>query len=1003
MARATKAVQRPSDVLPNCIVTYQGSQLCFQGERGRNYFLGPETQLEYEGSAITPEELEEGTKATLRLGTNNLVTSARIVYWKRRPTALQQFNEAVVVFSARKFPTSLLTRLFEGEFDKQARLSFLQSRYLAMRKIGGEGLCAFMTAVGLAYLEHLMLPQVPIAQLSSLYYSLKAAQTTEEDSISAYLEALLSAKQVGSGNNALDQYSSNSSFHTALLKGLRALILHFIQENPENELASISVATAEGGFEGYKTQLEYENDLILHETTLALTAYVLPIRLKVYNTYEQDKMVVSFPCDDNKQDLARISLLSRTNTYCVLYSKAFCQCEGYLSSFDIRQKTEVGPGGVRALYYVPKKKEEIRGFALQEEQEALSSTVSTELALAETAQKLISGFLDILDMKEVRLGTPFFTEELIMRTYETKAAYKKQLSQLKPSIDSDMEAKLTHLEKSPSFANLSLMKQCSKCDKHPGVVLLAVCKHYICDLCLREYLQEFLKTNGRILEPDGQPMKALVCPIRTCQTAEPLPESVLRFFLGAQFDNYVEQAERVVMTKKCKKCGTLQEQGLFYLTQACGCKVCAYCLIELVGANHGFCLCGQLIAQDAISRASQHMMRCPVCNQMKSLIQEYTPVKCVDHIICRQCLEEVLDRQDKRCPIDYRVFVPYEVDTARMYFTRQCMLYCQKYFNSSKDLLKISCKCVYCEDCAKRAAKHFREYRNCYVCYFPLPDETVAKFEQYKKVEQYMLTVKADVHIAEECKVCQGPIGRVQRLTLTDCGHNFHLQCLKDHAENYIATDYRKGITCPDPRCGKDINGGTIEHHLLSSKDYNKYSEKLVRIIANVTQCPQCKMEFEYVKANEVDVEAVRCQNCGYSFCSECKGEFQANHDAKICRHANLMGIIAGLEAGVEGDAAHLVAQCPACQTPYMKDDKCDHVQCVKPGCVAFCFKCSCLRAPTLEHHNMWHRPQCPHYRKVDNDDETQRPKCPECTRLGRKCDPPQDLKTPCRFDIDEY
>lgn len=996
-------MQRPSDTLPNCTVTYQGSQLCFQGERGRNYFLGPEAQLVYEGSAISPEELEEGTKATLKLGTNNLVTNAVVTYWKRRPTALQQFNEAVVIFSVLKFPTTLLSKLFEGDFRMQARLSFLQSRFFAMRKVGGEGLHSFLTAVGLAYLEHLMLPQVPIGQLYSLYYSFKAAQTAEEDLVSAYIEALGNAKQAGSGNDALDQYSSNSSFQAALLKGLRALLLHFIQEHPENDLAAIVLATSEGGLEGYKTQLEYENDLVPHQATLALTAYVLPIRLKVYSTYEHDKMVESFPCDDSKQDIARISLLSRTNTYCVLYSKAMCQCEGFLATFEMRQKTEVGPGCVRALYYVPKKKEEIRGFALQEEQEALSGTVSKELFLSETAQKLISGFLAILDTKEVRLGVPFFTEELIMQTYEAKAAYKKQLLQLKSSIDTNTESKLTFLEKSPSFANLALMKQCSKCDKHPGVVLLAVCKHYICDGCLREYIQECLKANGRILEPDGQPMKTLVCPIRTCQTAEPLPESVLRFFLGAQFDNYVEQAERVVMTKKCRKCGTLQEQSLFYLMQTCGCKVCAYCLIELVGSHRGYCLCGQYIAQDAVLRASQHMMRCPVCNQMKSLIQEYTPVKCPEHIICRQCLEEVMDRQEKRCPIDYRVFASYEVDTARMYFTRQCMLYCQNYFNSSKGLLKLSCPCVYCEDCAKMAAKRFREYKNCYVCTAPFSPEIVAQFEMYRKVEQYMMTVKADVHISEECKVCLGPIGRVQRLTLIDCGHNFHLNCLKSHAENYIATDYKKAITCPDPRCGKDINGSIIEHHLLKAKDYAKYSEKLVRIIANVTQCPQCQMEFEFVKANEGDMEAVRCQNCNYSFCSECKLEFLANHDAKNCRHANMLSIIAGLEAGANGNPAFSVAQCPACQTPYMKDDNCDHVQCVKPGCVAFCFKCSCLRAPTLEHHNMWHRPQCPHYQKVENDDEPQRAKCPECVRLGRRCDPPKDLKTPCRFDIDEY
>lgn len=1000
MAARAKAVQRPTDMLPDCTVIYQGTDLCFQTDRGRRCPLNPTSQLVYEGSAITPEELDEGTKANLRLGANNSVISATITYWKRRPTRLQQFNEAVVVFSMRKFPTSLLSSLYEGEDGLKPRLSFLQERYMAMRKIGDEGLRAFLTAVGLAYLEHLMLPQVEIEQLNNFYYEVKA---TQEDSLSPYLEALWQAKQTGAGCDALDQYSSNPTFRVALTKTLTALILHFMQQHPDNDLA-VTAAVVADGFEGYKTLLEYENDLIQHETTIALVAYVLPIRLKVYSTYEADRIVTPFPCDDQRRNIVRIALLSRTNTYCVLYSKAVCHCEGFVASLDARQKPIVGPGYVRALYYVPKKKEEIQGHAQEEEQETLSTTVSLQLALTETVQKLIGGVLSILDNKEVRLGEPFFTEELIMQTYETKSAYKKQLLQVKSAaLDAETEAKLTYLERFPSFANLALMKQCSKCDKHPGVVLLAICKHYLCDGCMRGYIQEFLELNHRILEPDGETMKSFVCPIRTCQTAEPLPTSILRFFLGAQFDYYIDQAEHIVMTKKCKKCGTLQEQGLFYLTQTCGCKICAYCLIELVGSHQGYCLCGQYIQPDVMQRASQHKMRCPMCNDTKSLIQEYTPVKCSDHIICRQCLEAVMDSPDKRCPLDYRVFAGYEIDTARQYFTRQCMLYCGRSFNSSKELLKVSCSCVYCEDCAKRAAKHFREYRNCYNCRMPFPPETIAKFDYYRKVEQHMQTVKADLHVAEECKLCKGPIGRVQRLVLTECAHSFHIQCLKDYAENYVSTDFKKIMPCPEANCGKEINGSAIEHDLLKAKDFNKYCDRLTRIVVNVTQCPQCKAEFEFVKRDDLAVEAVRCQFCGFSFCSECKMEFQANHDAKTCKHNMTLSIIAALQASAEGNPAFSVAQCPACQTPYLKDDNCDHVQCVKPGCVSFCFKCSCLRAPTMEHHNMWHRPQCPHYEKVANDDEPQRPKCPECIRLGKRCDPPADLKTPCLFDIDEY
>jgi len=147
----------------------------------------------------------------------------------------------------------------------------------------------------------------------------------------------------------------------------------------------------------------------------------------------------------------------------------------------------------------------------------------------------------------------------------------------------------------------------------------------------------------------------------------------------------------------------------------------------------------------------------------------------------------------------------------------------------------------------------------------------------------------------------------------------------------------------------------------------------------------------------------VRCRFCGYSFCGGCKLKFQANHDAKICRHYIILMTIAMMELFASGHSELVVAQCPTCQMPYMKHESCEHIRCTTPGCGDFCFKCSCLRAPIIEHWCTWHRPSCQHYFYAETDSEPMRAKCPECTRLGRRCDPPKNLKIRCRFDIDEY
>jgi hypothetical protein len=99
----------------------------------------------------------------------------------------------------------------------------------------------------------------------------------------------------------------------------------------------------------------------------------------------------------------------------------------------------------------------------------------------------------------------------------------------------------------------------------------------------------------------------------------------------------------------------------------------------------------------------------------------------------------------------------------------------------------------------------------------------------------------------------------------------------------------------------------------------------------------------------------------------------------------------------------NVIAQCPTCKVPFLKDDHCEHITCVTPGCPDWNFCCSSLRQPCLSHSTHWHRPDCKHVGTEDISGEPMKQDCSECVKLGRRCDPPLQLKVPRRFDFDEY
>lgn len=98
-------------------------------------------------------------------------------------------------------------------------------------------------------------------------------------------------------------------------------------------------------------------------------------------------------------------------------------------------------------------------------------------------------------------------------------------------------------------------------------------------------------------------------------------------------------------------------------------------------------ICGSYFAQNSVDIVYNMQQMCIQCNQYRNLMTGFTPVRCSDHIICVECLEVVMKGPEPRCPnYDNRRFTQYEIEAAKQMFSRQCALYCGRFFPSSEAL-----------------------------------------------------------------------------------------------------------------------------------------------------------------------------------------------------------------------------------------------------------------------------------------------------------------------------
>jgi hypothetical protein len=994
-----KKVQRPNPNLTGCKVSRDNQPgALFVHDSGRTFRIEDTFQAEYSGNPTLVDKLNDGTVVTITLGSGNTPSKITVTYLIERKGWEDLYREGVTVFSQWKFSTGFLVHEKEDNPSSKLAASVIATKCPAIRKVSAQDNKGLWTALGLASLEHISL-HVGEDNFSYFWGLLGQSGLPQDDPIFGYLQQLWQARVTGHAGDTIDTWFDNQSFQEELVRVVKHLTLSYVKTHPNHE----DLSFFEGGVTGFETDVKFAKEV--SEPMIGFAALALPIKLAVYSL-DPDQLRKGYGGDSSHPKLARINLLRQYEVFYILYSQAFLEVEGYTLEKG-RSNPKFTAGAFECLYYTPKNdKIQLKGSASAEEYQQAVSSFSHKAQLIGSIESSIACIFNVLKTKPLPGNVKFFNSQLLNATYLLRANYRKSLAKLE-SLPDDVKpvaVPLYNLGQSGVLDDLSVMQMCDKCQTEVGEAQLT-CGHYICKGCFARHIAEVKAQKGYVIDPAGEAVEDLICPILGCTHFEKITGKTLQILMGEQLEVYQHEAESVVGTRKCKRCTKVYTHDYFVQFSICGCRLCAFCEAEMLRSGNPVCLCGNYFSQYSTEIVYNMNQTCVQCNQTRNLMTGFTSVRCSEHTFCVKCLSGIMKQAEPRCPQDHRRFAQYEIDDAKKMLKRTCGLLCGRELDSS-EVLALDCDCHYCEKCAVYVVKQrigtMQSIYQCFVCQKPFPKVLLDRYTELVKNADFLsYTLKVTIgrlgnYKATICPICTTYIGKDQNVTLT-CNHAFHKECIKEQAEAHTNAVVKTEVLCASCRAPID---GNILQNLMDPATFHKYNVKLIEAKMKMVYCPNCKSAHSADAAMLLQEAPVKCQICSFQFCALCGEQWGLTHNTKRCKFDELKRQIAELEADVGPN--DMISQCPTCKTPFLKDDQCDHMKCAY-GCPDWCFLCSAIRPPILQHGNHWHRPDCKFVGTEDISGYPMLQACPECVKLGRRCDPPPQLKVPRRFDFDEY
>ena len=482
----------------------------------------------YSGCNVLVDRLNDGTVATVRLGGGNCVTHILVTYLQERKGWYDLYRESVTVFSQWKFDTHFLVLEKVDNPSTELAASVVAAKCPAIRKVSAQDNKGLWTALGLAYLEHISLHiGDPDFGYFTYFSGLLANSGLSQDvPFFGYLNQLGKALANGRAGDIIDTWFQDQSFQEELVRVVKHLTIHYVKQHPDHD----DLNFFEGGVAGFETDVKFGQEV--SESMISFAALALPVRLVMYSL-DPNTLRKGYGGDPSHPTLARIHLLRQYEAFYILYSKPFLEVEGYTVGKG-RSSPRFTQGTLDCLYYTPKNDRiQLQGSASIEEYNQATAAFAHKAQLIGGIEATIVCLFETLKTQPLPGDLKFFNSQLLNDTYLLRAFYQKSLAKMNALPESLWPAAepLLVLRRSGVLEDLSVMQTCDKCQSEVGETQLE-CKHYICKGCFAAKVAEVRAQKGYVVDPSGEAVEDLICPILGCTGFEKVSGKSLQILLG---------------------------------------------------------------------------------------------------------------------------------------------------------------------------------------------------------------------------------------------------------------------------------------------------------------------------------------------------------------------------------------------------------------------------------------------------------------------------------------
>lgn len=854
-----------------------------------------------------------------------------------------------------RLPISSL-HLYSQYSSYKINITNLRSHYSAFRRVADDSKSSYR-CIGICYLEHLFRYSTDISELDDFISKLSMNDVFRPHSINQFsrprfinfLQAMRQKKI--SGLNCIEKFTETAldpGFDDDLVAEIKCLVLNAIDQF--SSLANFQSNETESP-EALKHRIQNEQ-IELSSAEFRYLSEILKVCIILKFININDTYYI-YP--DNPVGMPIIHILNSTMQYDIIYTYDQMVADKYDPNSHSFMKTELHHIELLAckdtLYLSQDKYSQI-----QNESKMQNGLFDKIVNYCTGLQEFVMDLTPILIASNQMLSIEELKKLPSVRNFTSYLTTFSRLdyssSEIEPIVNKEYQ--LISLFDSKD-ARVYLYRLCQICNQNASDVELK-CKHAFCRYDLQGLVLE--STSNYVVFSPYESAQSVICPACSAIIDEEtikiiFPEDIYLYYEYNMLNRKQDQM-RSLGLQECQACKNIVHINSILPSHPCFCYDCqAKSLLN----NQASCQYCQLSFSRLDSNELEaRSLACTSCGEFYQLKSLKLALDC--HIMCNSCLEASFN--NSKCTVCEKDLSPEEV----MKFVRlrpQC-LECMEHkvfdaFKSGK-----VCDCMVCAVCVKNLENG--GVKNCKIC------DTV-----FRKTYT--------------CMCCQNAFESLDGMRSHEDNEYFCEICIMGYLEYIIKapvdmhmevepiTD--EGITCPNHLCKSRLNGHMVQS-LVTPELWDMMNRRLIERKYTMSRCPRCEERFEYV--NQIS----RCPNaqCKFRFCVIC---YEAEHIGD-CEKNTLMNIIAALQA-----AGTPCAQCPGCQKIYGKDDKCEHVRCVNPACgIDFCFKCACIRSPTMVHGNHYHRPGCVFFADYNGPDDFKPDKCTECRKKGVICDRPGQL-----------